>query len=451
MSSKHFLTCLSIVGSALFGCGDDSPAPHGGGGAGGAAGGAGGVASVGGAGGAGGAAEPRLALDFVEVPFETQLSYITDLAFTPDGSGRFMVIDLYGGFELAQLNEEDATVLFSAALTDVYVEYDAGLLALAIDPDFAENGYFYLALNLAKNHVVVRRYALDINDPAATLASETVILDLQVPSSPRWHNITSMGFEPSGVMWLLVGDKGISLPSAADPTMTVAQDETSLLGSLTRILPSKDPAMGGYEPVTGGPTYSPTSDPAVYAKGLRSPWQGLYHDGRWYYGEVGLDDIEEVNVISEAGQNFGWPVVEGPCEKDLYGHMPDCTLYTDPWVWFNRSASSPFVLDDPDAVPTNKRSVYAGWIYEPNALDPYDGLWNDVLVWGDAFVGFMRASKIDGDSSGWPIGHQPFPSAWAQGPDGYVYMIALSEEPNAGDPSMMSGLPSPLRRAVLVH
>lgn len=395
----------------------------------------------------------RLALDFAPVPFPTTLPYITDLAFVPGASGEFLVTDLYGGVELAKLSGDAAEVLFDVKIPDVYAEYDAGLLSLAVDPDFAANAFFYVGLTLAKNHVVVRRYTLDRTDAAATLASGVVILELQVATSPRWHNITSMGFEPDGAMWLLVGDKGIALPNAPDPKATVAQDPTSLLGSLVRIIPSRVEGMGGYTPVPGAPLYAPGADPAIFAKGMRSPWQGLYHDGRWFYGEVGLDDIEEVNVVSMAGQNFGWPVVEGPCALDLHMNAPDCSLYVDPWIHFDRSSSSPYVLEDPEAVPTGKRSVYAGWIYRaapgpsvPN--DPYLGLWNDVLVWGDAFVGFMRASKIDGEPDGWHLGHQPFPSAWDQGPDGYVYMVSLSAEPDPSDP-VGNGLPSPLHRAVL--
>jgi hypothetical protein len=418
-------------------CGDDTGAGADGGG---------GAGPTGGAGGAGGALE-RLALVFEPVPFDTELSYITDLAFVPDGSGEFMVCDLEGGIELGQLSSSGAEIQFRAAVDDVFAEYDAGLLALALDPGFSENGYFYLALNLAKNHVVLRRYTLDRDDPTATIASAVVILDLQVPSSPRWHNITSMGFDEEGAMWILVGDKGIALPTASDPTATVSQDETSLLGSLLRILPSTEPTVGGYELVPGAELYSPGADPAIVAKGLRSPWQGVYHEGRWFFGDVGLDDVEEVNVISGPGENFGWPVVEGPCDLDVHSNEPDCSLYSDPFVHYDRSNSSPFVLDDPDAVPTNRRSVYVGWIYQPNAADPYLGLWNDVVLWGDAIVGFMRASEIDGDPAGWHVGHVPFPSAWAQAPDGFVYMIALSEEPDPDEPG--GRRPSPLRRATL--
>ena len=221
-----------------------------------------------------------------------------------------------------------------------------------------------------------------------------------------------------------------------------------MLGTLIRFAPSLDPMMGGYTVPSAVEPYSQSADPAVVAVGIRSPWKGVYHQGNWYYGDVGLDDVEEINIIETPGDNLGWPVLEGPCSLDVYGNDPDCDLYKDPYVHYGRSNSHEYVVQDIDAVPTNKRSVYAAAIYEPNDNDPYDGRWNDTLVWGDAFVGFMRAAPLDGSGSSYHIAHYPFPSAWAQAADGYVYMAGLSEEPEAEEPTMVSGLPSPLFRVV---
>jgi glucose/arabinose dehydrogenase len=378
-----------------------------------------------------------LQVRFEAVPYQTTLDYVTDLAFTPDASGEFLAIDLYGKFEHARVDADGAVSLMSGSFDDVYADFDAGQLGLALDPGFTENRFFYIATNLAKNHVQLRRYTLARDSFAETRDSEVVILDLRVASSPRWHNITSLGFDEEGVMWVLVGDKGLFEP---------AQDETDLLGSLIRIIPSRVEGVGGYTTPDGGPTYSPTSDPAVYAIGIRSPWKGRYHDGRWFFGDVGLDDFEEVNVIDAPGQNFGWPVVEGPCDEDILGTEPACSLYDEPWVYYGRSSSEPFVRDDLQATPTNKRSVYVGWIYQPTESDPYEGLWNDVVVWGDAYVGFMRAAEIDSPADSWHLGHMPFPTAWGQAPGGFVYVTSYPLEPP--DDVMAAEPVSPLYRIV---
>ncbi|MGB8332830.1 MAG: PQQ-dependent sugar dehydrogenase [Polyangiales bacterium] len=378
-----------------------------------------------------------LQLSFETVQYSTTLDYVTDLAFLPDGSGEFLAIDLYGQFEHARLDAVGATSLMSGRFDGVYADFDAGQLGLAIDPDFADNALFYVSTNLATNHVQIRRYTLDRESFARTRDSEVVILDLRVSSSPRWHNISSLGFDEDGVMWALVGDKGLFEP---------AQDETSLLGSLIRINPSKVEGVGGYSTPEEGPRYSESADPAVVAIGIRSPWKGRYHQGRWIFGDVGLDDIEEINIISHAGQNLGWPVVEGPCEDDVHQNQPDCTLYDDPLVSYGRSSSEPFVRDDLRARPTNKRSVYVGWIYQSREDDPYRGLWDEVVVFGDAYVGFMRAASLADLTQSWHLGHLEFPTAWGQAPDGFVYVTAYGDEPP--DDLSSDELPSPLYRLV---
>jgi len=381
-----------------------------------------------------------LQLELQPVPYSTTLAYITDLAFIPDGSGEFLAIDLYGQFEHARLDAAGAISLMSGRFDGVYAEFDAGQLGLAIDPDFVDNGFFYVATNLARNHVQIRRYTLDRESFARTRDSEVVILDLRVSSSPRWHNITSLGFDEKGVMWALVGDKGLFEP---------AQDETNILGSLIRINPSKVEGIGGYTTPEDGPSYSESADPAVYAIGIRSPWKGRYHEGRWFFGDVGLDDVEELNVISAPGQNLGWPVVEGLCADDVRGSQPDCTLYDDPAVSYGRSSSEQFVRDDPDARPSNKRSVYVGWIYQPGEDDPYRGLWDEVVVFGDAYVGFMRAAPLTDLANSWHLGHLELPTAWGQAPDGFVYVTAYGAEPP--DDLSPDEPPSPLYRMVLAE
>ena len=411
---RRLLSLMMMCGAvALIGqaCGNSSDGGAGDGGAG-----------NGGGGGTAGRPPGMLKVRFEHVPYETTLDYVTGLAFAPDGSGEFFMIGLYGKFEHARLDADGVVSLMSGRFDDVYTEFDAGQLGLAIDPDFADNGFFYIATNLAKNHVQLRRYTLVRDSFAQTRDTEVVILDVQVSASPRWHNISSLGFDEEGVMWVLVGDKGLFDP---------AQDETSLLGSLIRILPSKVEGEGGYTTPEGGPTYSPDSDPAVYAIGIRSPWKGRYHEGQWFFGDVGLDDFEEVNVIGAPGQNFGWPETEGLCAENILGTSPDCSLYDDPWIHYGRSNNEQFVREDPQAIRTRLRSVYVGWIYQPTENDAYDRRWNDVVVWGDAYVGFMRAARVNDPANSWHLGHMPFPTAWGQAPDGFVYVTSYADDPPA--------------------
>jgi hypothetical protein len=381
-----------------------------------------------------------LELAFEPVSYETSLGFVTDLAFTPDGSGEALVVDLYGGVEHVAVTSGGAEVLSHFVVDDVFAEYDAGLLGVAVDPDFSTNRFVFLAYTTGKTRMVVRRLTLQ-EDAAATLASAVTILQIDTPGSPRWHNIAAMGFEPSGVMWLLVGDKGLFEP---------AQDPNDLLGKVVRIVPSRTEGESGYTSPDDGLSYDPSSPPEVYAAGIRSPWTALLHAGTFYIGDVGLDDVEEINVVSAPGDNFGWPEVEGACAVDVLNKQPDCSRYVDPWMQYGRTNSHPFVLDDLEATPTNKRSVYVGWIFQPGTPDPYEGRWEDVLLFGDAYLGFVRAVPVSDDGTGsWHVGHLQFPTAWGQAPDGHVYVATLGQEPAEDGVEGASVQASVLYRAVL--
>lgn len=385
--------------------------------------------------------EDGLQLAFEAIEHDLDFPYVTDMEVARSPGDELIVTDLLGGIAHVRLENGRMTTLSVANETETYADLDAGLLGVAIDPDFANNHFVYLGLNLSKTKNTIRRYTIFDDDPAMTIASKVTILETETPGAPRWHNITSLGFEEDGeVMWVTVGDKGVFEP---------AQDPADVRGSLIRIVPSREEGVGGYTIPKDAELFSEGADPAVYTKGLRSPWRAIYHAGKWYIGDVGLDSIEEVNLVDEPGQNLGWHLVEGPCALDVLGTAPsDCAeRFVDPWIYYDRSNSHPFVAEDFDAAPVTKRSVYAGWIYEPMAGDPYEGRWDDVLVFGDTYVGFVRAKPIEGDAPDYHAGHLQFASAWAQGPDGYVYVAAFSGEQKEGEPLP----PGPIYRAVLAE
>ena len=72
------------------------------------------------------------------------------------------------------------------------------------------------------------------------------------------------------------------------------------------------------------------------------------------------------------------------------------------------------------------------------------GRWDDVITFGDAFVGYIRAQRTDGQGSSWHVAHHTFVTGWSQGPDGFVYVTALGTWPVDAPVA-----PSPIMRAVL--
>ena len=378
-----------------------------------------------------------LTLKFVDIPHDAPLLRATDLAFLPNGSGEFLWLDKDGDVHHLRLDGDRARRLGGFRVPDAWFDSDAGLLSVTFDPAFTQNGFIYLGTAISMQTSIIRRYHFDANDYAATAASGVEILRVTGDAAQRsWHNIGSIGFTDDGLLWALFGDKTLDDP---------AQDPASMLGSLVRIRPHLGPE-GGYDTPDDNPYAALGGDPAVYAKGMRSPWKGLYYDGRWFFGDVGLDTAEEVNLIDAPGLNFGWPITEGPCESS-------CDALTDPWIWYDRSSSHPFVAEDAEAVPARLRSVWVGWVYRtdwPGAEnDPYLGRWNEVLTFGDWATGFVRGRRLPtGERDGgrdWPVAHLYRSTAWTQAPDGYVYATALGTWP-ADSPNIT---PSPLLRAVL--
>lgn len=375
---------------------------------------------------------PPLQLRFVPIQQDSGALRITDIAFLPAPAGELLVLDKDGEVVHLRLDGDRAQRLGSFTVADTFPDSDAGLVSIALDPDFARNRFLYLGVTISRETNVIRRYTWHGSDYAATLASETLIIEVTGERSPRsWHNVGSIGFTEEGYLWALFGDKVLD---------QYARDPASPLGKLLRIIPSRDPDEGGYLVPEDNPFADGSGHPAVYAMGMRSPWKGLYRRGRWMFGDVGLDTYEEVNVVSAPGQDFGWPDAEGPCTTG------DCEGITDPWFYYGRSSREALVRDNPSVTSARLRSVWIGWEYQPTGNDRYDGRWDGVVTFGDAYLGSVRCARADGRGGTWHCGHFPMITAWAQAPDGYVYVTALGTWPIDAPVT-----PSPILRAVPVE
>lgn len=217
----------------------------------------------------------------------------TDLVITPGGrvlitikSGKVMVV------------EDD--VLLTDPLLDIVSSVDnfneRGLGHIALDPDFATNGYFYLYYTRkGENRNRISRFTAvgNTSDPA----SETVLLDLDVLAG-NIHNGGELVFGPEGKLYISTGDGASS---------SNAQSMTSLLGKVLRInadgsIPDSNPFY-----TSGGGNYN-----AIWALGFRNPFSMDIQPGtgKVFLGDVGGGWREEINHV-QAGKNHGWPLVEG--------------------------------------------------------------------------------------------------------------------------------------------
>jgi len=201
---------------------------------------------------------------------------------------------------------------------------EEGLLGLAFDPDFAENGIYYVNYSDRQQHTrIVRFTSADrkTTDPA------TAQLIMRFEQDFRNHNGGWIEFGPDGMLYIGSGDGG----SANDPKNR-AQDLGSLLGKILRI----DVSGGGkgYKIPDDNPFIgcSRSMRPEIWFYGLRNPWRCSFDrkTGDFWIGDVGQNRLEEINFIPAdqgAGANFGWRPREGniatPTGSGIGGPRPE--------------------------------------------------------------------------------------------------------------------------------
>lgn len=260
----------------------------------------------------------------------------TDMAFLPNGD--VLVTEKGSGFNAegtARVRLVRQGVLEKEPILEIStsVQIDSGLQSIALDPDFAQNGYFYLWHATGEGSPGwdgkpvnrLTRYTYDLVTRSVDAASAAIILD-DVPWN-QIHNGGGLIFDDAGNLFISTGDTAGPL----DPARNNAQDYESLGGKLLRIRPQP---QGGYTIPQDNP-YVGMSDyrPEIYAAGFRNPFRMTRRpsDGALFLNDVGLDTWEEINRV-EPGANYGWPAREGPCQLATKG--PDCepapAEYTDP-------------------------------------------------------------------------------------------------------------------------
>lgn len=167
---------------------------------------------------------------------------------------------------------------------------ERGLLGMAFDPLFKENGfiYFYYSLPDSGNNIVIR-----MKEVKGKGVEPAIVLEIEDFVEATNHNGGDIKFGPDGLLYITVGDGG-GRPGRA-------QDDTNLLGKILRV------DVRGKLPVR----YSRPSD-IFYAKGLRNSFRMAWNprDSTLYATENGPVGDDEINRIIEGG-NYGWPEESG--------------------------------------------------------------------------------------------------------------------------------------------
>ncbi|GIE97703.1 PQQ-dependent sugar dehydrogenase [Paractinoplanes rishiriensis] len=208
----------------------------------------------------------------------TGLAVPWGLAFLPDGSA--LVSERSSARVLQVTADGTVTPLFT--LPGVVVDFEDGLLGLAVSPDYATDNYVYAFYKSSTDDRIVR-FRLDTPDQ-----QEPVLTGL---STAPMHNGGRIAFGPDGKLYAGVGDATVTANS---------QSMTSNNGKILRM--NADGTVPDDNPFPGS---------LIYSLGHRNV-QGLAWDaqGRLWATEFGQSTWDEINLI-RAGANYGWPTVEG--------------------------------------------------------------------------------------------------------------------------------------------
>ena len=268
------------------------------------------------------------------VPFTQLDGQITYLTHAGDGSGRVFLVEKTGRIWVVTADGAIRRTPF-LDIRDIVdsAASERGLLSVAFDPDFAENGEFYVNFTskAGDGDTVVARYrAADLQE--ADPATGVEILRIDQPAAN--HNGGQLQFGPDGYLYIGTGDGG----SAGDPWDN-AENLGVLLGKMLRIK------------VSGEATYAiPPDNPflgredvrmEIWAYGLRNPWRFSFDraTGDLYIADVGQNKWEEVDfqpADSAGGEHYGWNTMEGnhcydpPEGCDTSGKVPPVWEYPHP-------------------------------------------------------------------------------------------------------------------------
>ena len=313
------------------------------------------------------------------VPFATGLAQPVGIEHAGDARlfilekvGRIRILDTNGKFKSQFLNITDR-VLSSG--------FEQGLLGIAFDPDYEDNGYFYVHYTNLDGNSRFSRFSVNPNNPDKAKAnSEVIFLEDEDPFAN--HNSGQMKFGPDGYLYFTIGDGG----SGGDP-FNNAQDGTILLGKLMRIDPQDD---GSYDIPPSNPFAGPDAFfDEIWASGLRNPWRFTFDKltGDLWIPDVGQNLWEEVNMTpasSTGGENYGWSCMEG-----THFFKADCDNNGIPF----QAPIAEYAHDDVSGFPCSG-SITGGYVYRG---DQYPNMYGKYF-YTDFCTGVIRTTYWDGSA-----------------------------------------------------
>lgn len=296
--------------------------------------------------------------------------------YVVDQPGRLWAVDLATGHKRVFLDVSARLVPLGVCGPGTFDE--RGFLGVAFHPNYRANGLLYTYTSepvagdptfpstvppaIAPDHqnVVAEWRVADPGNPAAVVdpASRRELMRVDWPQFN--HDGGDLAFGPDGMLYISMGDGGgaddqdrqlfVTAPPNYPPCGEApqvghqgegnAQKLNTPLGKVLRIdvngrnsanheygIPADNPFVG-----RSGVVHE------IYAFGFRNPFRFSFdrETGRFFVGDVGQNDIEEVDIVVNGG-NYGWNRKEGTLffhingvEPGFASRQPDSTVVIPP-------------------------------------------------------------------------------------------------------------------------
>jgi len=354
------------------------------------------------------------------------LSHPWSLAFLPDGS--ILITERVGRLRVVRNGVLDPTpvpgtpqVLSRATM--------AGLMDIALHPDFARNNWIYisyhkpLAPGVAANAVLRGTW----DGKALTDVHDVFVSDDVDTEASR------IVFGKDGMLYMGIGGPGTGPHVSVDR----AQHTNDLAGKVLRL--KDDGSVPPDNPFVGKSGYKP----AIFTIGHRVQL-GLTLNpftGEIWEEENGPNGGDELNVL-KPGHNYGWPIVSYGRDYNGPRFPPSAPGFEEPVVfWVPSIAASGLMFYSGDRFPGWKRNAFVGGLRE-GEVAPSGQLQR--IVFNDKWEELRRESLLRDL-------HQRIRDV-RQGSDGLLYLLT-DEDPAAlvriepVAPASSAGATRPSRRA----
>ena len=289
------------------------------------------------------------------------------------------------------------------------LNYDErGFLGIAFHPDFERNGLFYtftsepvrgkadfstLPAGVDPNcqSVITEWRVWHPGEEGGAVDTNSAREVMRIDKPQFNHNGGALVFGPDKMLYVSLGDGGNANdegPGHVPGGNAQSLSPGNVLGKILRINPlGRNSANGRYGVPADNPFVGKTGAHEIFAYGLRNPFRMSFDlvTGRLWAGDVGQNDIEEIDVVTKGG-NYGWPIKEGTFLFDDGALLPPPD--TGHGFVYQDSPGLPLGLSDPIAEydhadgagqPETRVAVIGGFVYRGDEIKQLRGRY----VFGD--------------------------------------------------------------------